>query len=96
MVATVTRELELERPLVSAVGGITHSGMSFEKRFNEALHAQLPYARIVHARLSPVIGSVILAMQRQGLRLSATELATLQEAVVKATSTPPGAQAAKP
>ncbi len=89
MVATVARVLDMERPLVSAVGGITHRGAVFEKRFSEALDAQLPFARIIHARVTPVIGSVLLAMQEDGRSLSAAAMNALQEASAKAAAQPP-------
>ena len=89
MVATVARELEMERPVVSAVGGITHRGTTFENRFSEALRAQLPFAKIVHARATPVVGSVILAMQKAGLRMSENAMNALQESVAAVAAVQP-------
>jgi N-acetylglucosamine kinase-like BadF-type ATPase len=88
MVATVSRELEMERPLLSAVGGITHSGMSFVTRLQDAMQTQLPFARMAHARVTPVIGSVILAMQKNNCRMDDDTLKSLQEAVVDTASIP--------
>ena len=85
MVATVARELEMERPTVAAVGGITHRGVSFENRMSEALHAQMPFANIVHAKATPVVGSVILAMKSDGEKLTDDAMNALQEAVAGAT-----------
>ena len=89
MVATVARELEMERPLVSAVGGVTQRGAPFESRLNESLLAQLPFARVTHSKASPVIGAVILAMQKKGRRMSERDMRTLQDAVVKEAALPP-------
>jgi len=88
MVATVARELEMERPTVSAVGGITHSGQTFERRLQESLQAQLPYAQISHARATPVVGSVILALAKNGKRMSGVTLKKLQEDVGENAATP--------
>jgi len=88
MVATVSRELEMERPLLSAVGGITHSGMSFVTRLHEAMQTQLPFARMAHARVTPVVGSVILAMQKNHCCMDETTLKNLQEAVVNTAAIP--------
>jgi len=88
MVATVARELEMERPTVSAVGGITHRGVSFENRLSEALHAQMPFANIVHAKATPVVGSVILAMKSDRNVLSENAMNSLQEAVALAAVSP--------
>lgn len=88
MVSTVARELEMERPQVSAVGGITHRGISFESRLHEALDAQLPFAKIMHSRVSPVIGAVIMAMKSEGKSLSPNDMSTLQHAVANAAATP--------
>jgi N-acetylglucosamine kinase-like BadF-type ATPase len=89
MAATVARVLDMERPLVSAVGGITHRGEAFERRLAEAMNAQLPFARIIHARVTPVIGSVLLAMQEDGRSLSAAAMNALQDASAKAAAQPP-------
>jgi glucosamine kinase len=91
MVATVARELEMERPMVSAVGGITHRGVSFENRLSEALRAQMPFVNIVHARVTPVVGAVIVAMKSDGKTLSEKDMNTLQEAVALA-AVPPAAK----
>ncbi len=88
MVATVARELDMERPHVAAVGGITHSGQTFEDRLLEALHAQLPFASMVHARATPVLGALILAYAKNGRRIEGQKLKNLQEAVVKSAATP--------
>ncbi|HNX04170.1 MAG TPA: BadF/BadG/BcrA/BcrD ATPase family protein [Opitutales bacterium] len=89
MVATVSRVLDLERPLVSAVGGITHRGVGFDTRFAEALNEQIPFARITHSRATPVVGSVILAMNEDGRRMNAACMDALQEAAAKAAALPP-------
>jgi glucosamine kinase len=94
MVSTVARMLDMERPMVSAVGGITHRGEAFDSRFSEALNAQLPFARISHAKASPVIGAVIMAMQGDGLRLGDAAIAKLQDEVAKAAALPPKIDAA--
>lgn len=89
MVATVSRVLDLERPLVSAVGGITHRGVAFDKRLAEALNELIPFARIIHARATPVIGSVILAMQEDRRSMSEAAMNALQEAAANAAAQPP-------
>ncbi|MBN1403915.1 MAG: hypothetical protein JW942_05540 [Opitutales bacterium] len=89
MVATVARELEMERPLVAAVGGVTHRGETFDTRLREALQGQLPFADIVHAKASPVLGSVILAMDKAGKRMDASAIVALQDAVARSSTVPP-------
>jgi len=84
MVATVARELEMERPTVSAVGGITHRGVSFENRIGEALHAQMPFANIVHAKATPVVGAVIIAMKSNGKTMQEDAMNKLQERIAGA------------
>ena len=89
MVSTAARALGMERPLVAAVGGITHRGEDFDRRFRAALLPQLPSANIVHPRTVPVIGAVISAMQGDGLRMEDAAIDILQAEVAKAAALPP-------
>lgn len=89
MVETASRMLEIQNPLVSPVGGITHRGDAFDKRFSQALGERLPDAKIVHAKSIPVVGAAILAMQGDNLRMSDAAMATLQDDIAKAAAIPP-------
>lgn len=81
MVTTVARELGMHGAKAAAVGGVAESGKIFQAHLGAALRSQLPGMRLVPPRVSPVAGSVVLAMQQAGVTLDDDALLAMDASI---------------
>ncbi|TWU28444.1 N-acetylglucosamine kinase [Bythopirellula polymerisocia] len=84
MVAAVVASLEnlqsMQRIPVVVTGGLTNSGDVFLGPLTEALHCQMPQAKLTESLLPPVLGAALLAIELAGSSVTTKVSSRLVEA----------------
>jgi len=80
-VTAVARRLAWQDPPVSTVGGVFKAGELLFEPFWRGVQAALPAARYIPPRFPPVVGAVLISLQRAGRQVSPLLLQNLEQSL---------------
>ena len=83
MAIAIARRLSWSAPFVSTVGGVFKAGVVILNPFTRCLAQDLPEATLTPPRYPPVLGAVLLALQKGGYSLNQPILQHLDQALAQ-------------